>query len=444
MLNMKRKKIQNYNSVAVIKSNRIIEAKYRLNARAQKFILFMAAMINPSDQDFKYLRVKIKDIEPIFNTEQKKWGSIYQIVKDVLLSLNNHPLKITQPDGSHLIINWIASAEIREGSGMVEFEFSEKLRPYLVQLKSHFTKYKLQNILQLKSGFSIRLYELLKARQFIGKAEYEVNELKEILGLGDKYAVYYDFKRRVLLVAQEELRAHSDIYFEFKEKRIDRKVAILNFYIHENVEVVKKMEETDDLPKVDTPLVDELVNLGFSRLKAIELLQLGFDVLVDEHVKFSVKEAYPNPEEYFKEKIDLTTFEIKRGKVHHPSGFFLKAIQEDYQSLDFKNSQKKIVKQLQEQAQTDLKNQYNQLYETQKKIYFQQQQHVINKILETDVELFKRLLTENKVSREEYLQSPMVKGKINALVMRAYPTEFDSLKTLEENIVQLKKQMEKF
>lgn len=440
---MKKKKIQNYNSVAVIKSNRIIEAKYRLNARAQKFILFMAAMINPSDLEFKYLRVKIKDIEPIFNTEQKKWGSIYQIVKDVLLSLNNHPLKITQPDGSHLIINWIASAEIQDGSGTIEFEFSEKLRPYLLQLKSHFTKYKLQNILQLKSGFSIRLYELLKAKQFIGKAEYEVGELKETLGLDDKYPVYYDFKRRVLVVAQEELKAHSDIYFDFKEKRIDRKVSIITFYIHENVEVVKKMEEMDDLPKIDTPLINELVNLGFSRLKAIELLQLDFDVLMDEYIKASVKSAYTTAEEYFKEKIDLTIFEYNRGKVHNPSGFFLKAIQEDFQSIDFKNAQKREVKQLQQQAQDDLKQQYSQLYETQRKLYIQQQQQIINQILETQEGLLNRLLAENKTSKEEYLQSAMIKGKINAIVMKAYPQDFEGLKSLEESILQLKKQMEK-
>lgn len=131
---------QTYSGLSVVKSNRVIEAKYRLGARAQKFILFMASMVNPMDDEFKYLRVKVKDIEPIFNTDQKKWGSIYQIVKEIILSLNNHPLKIEQEDGSHLIVNWIASAEIRQGSGMVEFEFSEKLRPYLLQLKSHFTK----------------------------------------------------------------------------------------------------------------------------------------------------------------------------------------------------------------------------------------------------------------------------------------------------------------
>lgn len=438
------KKLQNYTNLSVVKSNRIIEAKYRLNARAQKFILFMASMVNPHNEELKYLRVKIKDIEPIFNTEQKKWGSIYQIVKDIILSLNNHPLKITQSDGTNLIINWIASAEIRQGSGMVEFEFSEKLRPYLLQLKSHFTKYKLQNILQLRSGFSIRLYELLKARQFIGKAEYELQELKDILGLNGKYAVYYDFKRRVILTAQKELAAYSDIWFEFKERREGRKVKYLTFYIHENVDVVQKMEETEDLPKIESPLVRELVKLGFSHLKALELYQLGFEVLVDDRIKSAVRDAYESAEVFFKEKLEMTLYEHKRGKVHSPTGFFLKAIQEDYQSADFKNAQKQTERKQQEQASQALKNQYSQLYETQRKLLQEQQQQLINTIFTKRIGLLDKLLKQEGHSNKAYKNNPMVRGKINALVMKKYPRDFETLNGLEENIAQLKRQMDKF
>ncbi len=435
---------QPYQSLSVIKSNRIIEAKYRLGARAQKFILFMASMVNPMDGEFRYLRVKVKDIEPILNTDQKKWGSIYKIVKDIIMSLNNHPLKIQQEDGSHLIINWIASAEIRQGSGMVEFEFSEKLRPYLLQLKSHFTKYKLQNILQLKSAFSIRLYELLKARQFIGKAEYELDELKGILGLDQKYSVYYDFKRRVLLPAQEELAQYSDIWFEFKERKQGRKVEYLIFYIHENVKVVQKIEAAEELPEVKNPLIDDLVELGFSRFKAIELFQLGFDVLVDNNVKELAKTVYQSAEDFFREKLELTKFEHKRGKVHNPTGFFLKAIQEDYQSNDFKNAQKKQEKQQQQQAAEELKMQYQQLYETQRRLLHDQQQELINQMFVKRPKLLDKVLDIYGLSLDDYKKAALAKAKVNAWVINKYPMQFKPLKALEDNIQQLKKSIERF
>jgi plasmid replication initiation protein len=434
---------QSYSSLSVVKSNRVIEAKYRLGARAQKFILFMASMVNPMDDDFKYLRVKVKDIEPIFNTDQKKWGSIYQIVKEIILSLNNHPLKIQQEDGSHLIVNWIASAEIRQGSGMVEFEFSEKLRPYLLQLKSHFTKYKLQNILQLKSAFSIRLYELLKARQFIGKAEYELDELKAILGLDDKYSVYYDFKRRVLLPAQEELAEFSDIWFEFKERKEGRKVKYLVFYIHENVKVVQEIEAGEDLPEVKSVLIKELVELGFSRFKAIELFQLGFDVLIDPKVKEMVKSVYESAEDFFKEKLDLTKYELKKGKVNHPTGFFLKAIQEDYQSNDFKNAQKQKLKQKRAEADQALKTQYQQLYDTQRKLLYDQQQQLINQLFTKRPKLLDKALEQYQLTVEEYKNDALAKAKVNAWVINKYPINFESLKELEQNIQELKKTMDR-
>ena len=432
-----------YNNLSVIKSNRVIEAKYHLGARAQKFILFMASMINPLDDDFRYLKVKIKDIEPIFNTDQKKWGSIYQVVKDIILSLNNHPLRITQADGSYLIVNWISSAEIRQGSGLVEFEFSEKLRPYLLQLRSHFTKYKLQNILQLKSAFSIRLYELLKARQFIGKADYDLDELKGILGLEDKYSVYYDFKRRVLLPAQKELKAYSDICFEFEEKRQGRKVKFLTFHIQENVEVVEKMETSEDkaTSKIESPIVQELVELGFSHFKAVELLQLGFKVLVDKTIQEAVQNAYSSAEEFFREKLELTKFELKKGKVQHPTGFFLKAVQEDYQSNDFKNQKKKEVKQQHKQTQKKLKAQYEQLYDTQRKLLHQQQNQIINQLFTNKPRLFDKALQHFSLNLEQYKKDPLAKAKVHAWVTNKYPAIFDTLQELKEQIEQLKKAM---
>ena len=58
--------------LSVIKSNRIIEAKYRLNVREQKFILYMVSLIKHDDADFKFYRVKINEFEKILNLDGKK------------------------------------------------------------------------------------------------------------------------------------------------------------------------------------------------------------------------------------------------------------------------------------------------------------------------------------------------------------------------------------
>ncbi len=57
-----------------------------------------------------------------------------------------------------LKLQWLASAEYFEGSGYVELEFSQKLKPFLLQLKDRFTKYQLEYALKLKKSYSIRIY----------------------------------------------------------------------------------------------------------------------------------------------------------------------------------------------------------------------------------------------------------------------------------------------
>ena len=346
-------------SLSVIKSNRIIEAKYRLNVREQKFILYMVSLIKHDDEDFKFYRVKINEFEKILNLEGKKWGSIYQVVKDIVLNLNDKPLIIAKDGGrKQQIINWIASAEIEMGTGVIEFEFSEKLKPYLLQLKSHFTKYNLDNILQLKSGFSIRMYELLKSHQFQGKIEYELEELKMLLGVDDKYDEYTDFKKRVLKTAQNELKNKSDIYFNFKEKRLNRRIHSLLFTIFENTDIktqqakstVKKTKEKpttlfDETVSSD-PLMMKVINIGFTKAKAKDILALGFDNIKDLATRQRIQTQFSDPKNWFEERFQFFEAQLNKGMIANSQGFFLKLLQDNYISPELEKQQKvELIKQ---------------------------------------------------------------------------------------------------
>ncbi len=347
--------------LSVIKSNRIIEAKYRLNVREQKFILYMVSLIKHDEEDFKFYRVKINEFEKILNLEGKKWGSIYQVVKDIVLNLNDKPLIIAKDGGrKQQIINWIASAEIEMGTGIIEFEFSEKLKPYLLQLKSHFTKYNLDNILQLKSGFSIRMYELLKSHQFQGKVEYDLEELKMLLGVDDKYDEYTDFKKRVLKTAQIELKNKSDIYFTFKEKRLNRRIHSLFFTIFENTELKEQQAKSpnkktktaskgvkpEEKVSTDDPLIMRIIEIGFTKAKAKEISALGFDNIKDTQTQKRVKSRFLDPKLWFNERFQFFEAEMKKGNISNGQGFFLKTLQDNYTNPDIEKQQKtELIKQ---------------------------------------------------------------------------------------------------
>ncbi len=58
---------------------------------------------------------------------------------------------------------------------------------------------------------AVRIYELLMQYLSLGKREFELSELKEILSIADEYKVLADFKKRVLNTAVQQINEHSDI-----------------------------------------------------------------------------------------------------------------------------------------------------------------------------------------------------------------------------------------
>jgi hypothetical protein len=182
----------------------------------------------------------------------------YAWLEQTLLSLKEKNLRIVYENEDRkkviLNVNWLSSSKYVEGSGCVELRFDPNMKPFLLQLKNRFTNYRLSNVVQLKSQFSIRLYELLKQYEKIGKRAFGIYDLRSILGVDeDQYQQYTDFRKRVILTAQSELKEKTDICFTFKETRVSRKVDLITFFIKTNA--LKPQLALDDA-EVITPESD--------------------------------------------------------------------------------------------------------------------------------------------------------------------------------------------
>ncbi len=228
----------------VKKADVIVKARYKLNTLSLKFITTLIAGIKRENDSNNIYQFRIQHFQDLTKLKRK---DIYWAVKEALKELLEKPLYIPkgkdENDNSFLMLNWVASAEYKEGEGVVEFEISNKLRPYLLEAQKKFLKYKLENILLLKSGYSIRLYEILKDwlelnTRYGNKAEkiISVNELRKILEIPQSYQYGNSsgIKKRILEKAKLELEKHTDIIFDFKEIKTGRKVTHLHFYIYQN------------------------------------------------------------------------------------------------------------------------------------------------------------------------------------------------------------------
>ncbi len=229
------------NHLEVKKADVIVRARYKLNPLSLKFVTTLIAGIKRSDEINEVYQFKVKDFQELTKLKRK---DLYWAVKEALKELLEKPIYIpkgqTPDDNSFLMLNWVASAEYKDGEGIIEFEISNKLRPYLLEAQTKFLKYSLENILPLKSGYSIRMYEILKDwyelnKRYGNKAEkiVKVDELREILEIPKSYR-FNNIKVQVLEKAQKELAEHTDIIFDFQEIKTGRKVTHLKLIIQEN------------------------------------------------------------------------------------------------------------------------------------------------------------------------------------------------------------------
>jgi len=73
---------------------------------------------------------------------------------------------------------------------------------------------------------------LLKQYERLKEREIELGELRQMLGLRNtQYEYYNDFKRTILEPSRKELKAKTDLYFEFDEIKHGRRVGAIRFRI---------------------------------------------------------------------------------------------------------------------------------------------------------------------------------------------------------------------
>jgi plasmid replication initiation protein len=185
--------------------------------------------------------------------------------------------------------------------------------------------------LKLPSTYSIRIYELLKQYEKIGKRKFDLQELKEIVGAveqievkgkkveKDNYPLYGNFRQKVLLKAERDLENYTDIRFEFEALKKGRKVKEIMFYIFPNVPKKKEKQGRRGAKKVaivaSTPSIKNPV--------AAELFPL-----VQEWVSPKLFEKWLNdyPESQVRKAITYTLNRLKKGEHIENVGGYLFAM----------------------------------------------------------------------------------------------------------------------
>ena len=303
------------NNKLVIKSNKLIEARYELSLNEQKIILYAVSKLDATKDKFNILELETKEFMELLNTSQFRYTEIRELVSNLM----SKQVRI-ETDKRDLVANWISSIDYIKDTGLIELEFSEKLIPYLLQLKERFTRYQLNNILHLKNKHSIRIYELLKQYQKIGQREFTINELKKILMLENKYKQFRDFNKSVLKLTMEEINEFTDLIIDIDYIKKGRKVESIKY----------KIESKDQEKKIYIDFLNEFYNIKEMKSK----MGLGQENFSTEQIMSVYEKAV---EKAGNEDIDLfeyirLNYNHIKSKARNKYSYLLKALENDYAS----------------------------------------------------------------------------------------------------------------
>lgn len=344
----------------VVKSNKIIEARYNFDIWELRVFAKMITMIEPNDVEFKKYRIPIKELMEYFGKEDKGLYERVRMIPERLMEKKIH-MDVIDEEGSEvefiapLIVGAKKSKKFDE-KAYIELQFHPDLKSELLQLKSHFTRYDIRNLYDLQSPHSVRVYELLKQYENTRKKsrEFDLYDLKSKLGLTDKYPRYSNFKQRIILKAQKDLNNHTDISFTFEEKKKGRKVDKITFFIHS-----KEAKYQEIIPHI----------IVSAELEA-KLKQLNLSSSVVEQVINS------KGEDYFKWLLTNKKREIESAK--NKNGWVLEAVKKGFFEKEYEKhlkvkgrKEKAILKKEKEQTNKRVVEQKKNLQfeENRKKVF---------------------------------------------------------------------------
>lgn len=372
----------------VRQSNHLVESPYSQDFTSHEIKLFEIAAAGIYEEDLENAKNKInkrfsfssKQLAELLNTSVSTISHEIESTAKRLIKKTIH-LREIQNDSSveFVLINIIPYARYK--NGVFEYDLNYAIIPYLIEINKNFTEYKLKNLLILNSAYAIKLYKLLYQYKNIKHRTFSVDELKEQLGIIDKYPLYKNLKQKIIEPSINQINMLTDLSVEYSEKKLGRKVDRIEFYF-----VVKNKFKQDSLINLTPNIVsndfinsilDSYADRITPKVKEIltEALQNKGENFIIASVDYAKKNAKTNFEKYLIDTIENNWAEQDINKLEAKKSNETIAKQKQQQELEEKERQK----QLDNANKSEIEHLFFKLNEIEQTRYKQLAQNIFSK-----------------------------------------------------------------
>lgn len=223
----------------VVHSNQVTRAAYRLSTVESRIVLTAISKIphhnKPSDDAIYWC--SSSDLIDL-GADPK---SVYRQLREAANLLFDRAITLPTEYGSRKF-RWVQEVFYEPENGRIGLRFSKPMLPFLTEIQSAFTKYKLLDIKGLTSEYAIRLYAMCAQYADTRWMTMSIKELREALELGDKYSIITTLKTRVLDIAVDQINKseHASFKIKFKLEKTGRTFTDIKFTITPKTKKGKK------------------------------------------------------------------------------------------------------------------------------------------------------------------------------------------------------------
>lgn len=196
----------------VVQANHLIGGKQALKLNSAKLIRAAIMQIVPEDEEIKPYIITIKDLSELLEVPA---SNIYRDIEEITDNIIKNPVYVRETKAGKttrfIKMPWVTRCEYKSDVG-VALKLNEELKPFLINLKEHYTQYTLQEVLAMKSVYAIRIFEMLQSKimsQMLPREgitiEISVQEIRECCDCEDKYAEFKNLRAKVIDKAVNEI-----------------------------------------------------------------------------------------------------------------------------------------------------------------------------------------------------------------------------------------------
>jgi len=226
------------NTELVVKSNRLIEASYRLGLNEQRIILYAICRCREEQKGlFPDLPVTITADSFVKQFPSVDKSNVYGQLKEAMNALYSRSVTIhdTDPATKKARVRetrWLSEKAYIDGAGHIQIVFTPEVIKYITRLEVEFTSYQLEKVSHMTSAHGVRIYELLAQHKDIGNRTLNLAWLRETLQLEPgEYKLTADFIKRIIEPAVDQINKHSDITVSYKPMKTGRAITDFAFKI---------------------------------------------------------------------------------------------------------------------------------------------------------------------------------------------------------------------